>query len=86
MNVNDLKILRQQNLNQYDNFEHFQVGKKADCDCAIVLSSNDFTRRIFVKLGMDTLKKTSWQDCTVDGKRVFGDVESEYVSSHFLRL
>jgi hypothetical protein len=26
------------------------------------------------------------QDCTVDGKPVFGTVESEYVSSHFIRL
>jgi len=40
-----------------------QVAKKANCDCAIVLSSNDFTRRIFVKLGMETLKKTSWCQC-----------------------
>ena len=35
---------------------------------------------------METLKKTSWDECKVEGKPIFGDVKSEYVSSHFIKI
>ena len=62
------------------------VAKKAQCDGATVLATNDYTRKIFDKVGMEVIGSKQWKDCIFGGKRLFEDVKSEKVTSHFIRL
>jgi hypothetical protein len=62
------------------------VAKKAHCNAATVLATNDYSRKIFVKLGFEILASKAWQDCIYNGKHAFGDVKSEMASAHYLKL
>ena len=64
----------------------FTVAKKSKCDGATVLATNDYTRKIFNKIGMEVVASKQWKDCIFGGKRLFKDVKSEMVTSHFIKL
>ena len=64
----------------------FIVAKKSQCDGAIVLATNDYTRKIFNKIGMEVVATKQWKDCVFGGKKLFEEVKSEMVTSHFIRL
>jgi ribosomal protein S18 acetylase RimI-like enzyme len=66
--------------------ESFKVAKKSDCDCVTVLATNDFSRKIFNNVGMSILKTKPWNECYYDDTKVFGDVKSKHLSSHFMIL
>ena len=62
------------------------VARKSKCDGASVLATNDYTRKIFNKIGMEVVASKQWKDCIFGGKRLFEDVKSEMVTSHFIKL
>ena len=66
--------------------EAFKVAKKAGCDCAVVLATNDFTRKIFGKLGMKVLATRPWDQCNYDNVIIYGQVESQCLSCHYIDL
>jgi hypothetical protein len=64
-----------------------QVALKAGCDCAAVIVTNDFSRKIFENFGMENIKTESWNEFkTADGKLMFQNVESNCVSTYFVKL
>jgi hypothetical protein len=64
-----------------------QVAIKAGCDCAAVIATNDFSRKIFENFGMENIKTKFWNEFkTADGKMMFQNVGSKFVSTHFIRL
>ena len=49
-----------------------QVALKAGCDCAAVIVTNDFSRKIFENFGMENIKTESWNEFkTADGNLMF---------------
>ena len=66
--------------------EAFKVAKKAGCDCAVVLATNDLTREIFAKVGMTMLASRPWIECNYDNVIIYGQVESQCLSCHYIDL
>jgi hypothetical protein len=66
--------------------ESFKFAKKANCDCTTVLVSSDISRKIFDNAGMSVLETKPWNECYYGDTKVFGDVKSKYLSSHFMLL
>ena len=64
----------------------FTVAKKADCDGIMVMSTSDYSRKIFKRLEIDVIAKKDWEDCVYDGIRPLGMVESQYVTGHFKKI
>ena len=64
------------------------IAKKAKCSAAIVLATNDFSRRIFDKLGMDVIATRKWENCIYNAacKPAFGNVPSAGASAHYLKI
>ena len=66
--------------------ESLKVGRQAECTAAIVLATNDFSRKIFEKVGFELLKSKNWEDCIYNGTKAFGNVPSKNASAHYLKL
>ena len=66
--------------------ESLKLAKQAGCTAAIVLATNDFSRKIFDKVGMTMIATKDWKDCVHNGKPDFGNVQSKMASSHYLKL
>ena len=66
--------------------ESLKLAKQAGCTAAIVLATNDFSRKIFDKVGMTMIATKDWKDCVHNGKPDFGNVPSKMASSHYLKL
>ena len=66
--------------------ESLKVGQEAGCSAAIVLATNDFSRKIFEKVGFELLKTKNWNDCLYNGTPAFGNVPSKFASAHYLKL
>lgn len=66
--------------------ESLKVGKEANCSAAIVLATNDFSRKIFEKVGFEQVQSKNWEDCIYNGKPAFGKVPSKFASAHYLKL
>lgn len=66
--------------------QSLEVARMVKCDSTIVLATNDITRHIFQKMGMETLKTKKWSDCQVEGKSILGDVKSKMASAHYMKL
>ena len=65
---------------------YLQVAQKAGYQGAIALSTSDYSRRIFEKIGMTTVKKMDWDEFEIEGKKVLKDVKSACAASHFIKL
>ena len=52
----------------------------------MVIATNDFSRRIFSKLGWEMTKQIEWDEFQVDGEKMFGKVDSQFASTHFVKL
>ena len=66
--------------------ESLKVGQEARCSAAIVLATNDFSRRIFEKVGFELIQIKKWEDCIYNGEPAFGNVLSKFASAHYLKL
>ena len=66
--------------------ESLKLAKEAGCTAAIVLATNDFSRKIFDRIGMSMIATKEWKDCIHNGKQDFGNVPSAMASSHYLKL
>ena len=66
--------------------ESLKLAKEAGCTAAIVLATNDFSRKIFDRIGMSMIATKEWKDCVHNGKQDFGNVPSAMASSHYLKL
>ena len=62
------------------------VARMAGCEAVTVLATNDISRKIFDKMGMTVLGTKHWSEVVLNGKCVFGEVESEMASAHILKL
>ena len=62
------------------------MAKKCGCQGAVSVSTNDFSRKIFDNVGMETLRKKNWDEFVIDGKKVFEDVKSAFCASHFIAI
>ena len=63
------------------------MAQKAQCSAAIVLATNDLSRRIFDKLGMQVIATKHWNECMYNkGQPAFGQVPSAMASAHYLKI
>ena len=65
--------------------ESLKVGQEAGCSAAIVLATNDFSRKIFEKVGFELIQIKKWEDCIYNEKPAFGNVPSKFASAHYLK-
>lgn len=66
--------------------ESLKVARLAECSAAIVMATNDITRKIADKLGMEFIAAKGWNYCVYNGKPAFGDVKSAMASAHYLKI
>ena len=60
----------------------FIVAKKAKCNGIKVLATSDYTRKIFKKMGFETIGTKIWKDC----EHLPNKVDSFGATGHFIRI
>ena len=60
----------------------FIVAKKAECNGIKVLATSDYTRKIFQKMGFETIGTKIWKDC----EHLPNKVDSFGATGHFIRI
>ena len=66
--------------------QSWKMAKKAGCDASVVWASSNYSRKIFVNLGMTTMHRIAWEDLIYDGQVAFKNVDSDCITSHFIKL
>ena len=56
------------------------------CTGTMVIASNNHSRKIFDRLGMDVMKEMNWEDIEIEGKRPFTGTKSKSISSHYMKI
>ena len=68
-------------------FKNLKMAKLAGCDCVCVIATNDFSARIFTKLGMEKMETWVYKDIkNEEGVNYFDKVQFETVSSWVKKL
>ena len=60
----------------------FIVAKKAECNGIKVLATSDYTRKIFHKMGFETIGTKIWKEC----ENLPNEVDSFGATGHFIRI
>lgn len=66
--------------------QSWKMAKKAGCDASAVWASSNYSRKIFVNLGMITMHQIAWNDLIYEGEVAFKNVDSDCITSHFIKL